>query len=99
MLWDSDIYPMMKEFNKRRENIATDEMLWTGKQTRHRRSDLPTSNGKNVLQVSQSIVPRIEYPDIQLCTAVFFLELLLEIKHHNIIIDINLDGAFIFKHC
>ena len=33
------VYPMMKELNKRRENIATDEMLRTGKQTRHRRSD------------------------------------------------------------
>jgi len=33
------VYPMMKELNKRRENIATDEMLRTGKQTRNRRSD------------------------------------------------------------
>ena len=33
------VYPMMKELNKRRENIATDEMLRTGKQTRPRRSD------------------------------------------------------------
>ena len=38
------VYPMMKELNKRRENIATDEMLRTGKQTRHRRSDYVRAN-------------------------------------------------------
>ena len=36
---DAKLYPFLKEVNRRRENVATDEMLRTGKQTRPRRSE------------------------------------------------------------
>ena len=34
-----NVYPMLKELNRRRENIATDELLRKGKEKRPRRSE------------------------------------------------------------
>jgi len=48
------LYPMMKEMNRRRENIASDELLRTGKEKRTRRSDFIDWNYNSELVAFQA---------------------------------------------